>query len=378
MRIKRKNRIHHRGMLPEHFEAGQLKILAYMVPICIVMALPILFIVMNAFKPIDELFAYPPRIFVRNPTLQNFVDLFQLTSQTNIPMSRYLLNSIVYTAITVILTMYISASAGFVLSKKKFKSRGLLFRINQAALMFAPVAVQIPRYFVIVYCGLADNFLANILPLLALPTGVFLVKQFIDQIPDSLIEAALLDGATDFQIMKNIIFPLIKSPLSTVAILSFSSAWNSVEASTYYINNDSLKTFSFYVSTLSNQSGNVVAGAGVSAAASLIMFLPSLILFIILQSRVMNSMVHSGIAYLPGEIMLDAGELNAPEDLFLYEGKLYIADVTEDGTGGRLLVFDQETGRTQILGEGLLVNPSGIFVNEEAIFVADKGAAAVF
>ena len=167
--------------------------------------------------------------------------------------------------------------------------------INQAALMFAPVAVQIPRYFVIVYCGLADNFLANILPLLALPTGVFLVKQFIDQIPDSLIEAALLDGATDFQIMKNIIFPLIKSPLSTVAILSFSSAWNSVEASTYYINNDSLKTFSFYVSTLSNQSGNVVAGAGVSAAASLIMFLPSLILFIILQSRVMNSMVHSGI-----------------------------------------------------------------------------------
>ena len=295
MRIKRKNRIHHRGMLPEHFEAGQLKILAYMVPICIVMALPILFIVMNAFKPIDELFAYPPRIFVRNPTLQNFVDLFQLTSQTNIPMSRYLLNSIVYTAITVILTMYISASAGFVLSKKKFKSRGLLFRINQAALMFAPLAVQIPRYFVIVYCGLADNFLANILPLLALPTGVFLVKQFIDQIPDSLIEAALLDGATDFQIMKNIIFPLIKSPLSTVAILSFSSAWNSVEASTYYINNDSLKTFSFYVSTLSNQSGNVVAGAGVSAAASLIMFLPSLILFIILQSRVMNSMVHSGI-----------------------------------------------------------------------------------
>lgn len=118
----------------------------------------------------------------------------------------------------------------------------------------------------IVYCGLSDNFLANILPLLALPTGVFLVKQFIDQIPDSLIEAALVDGATDFQIMKNIIFPLIKSPLSTVAILSFSSAWNSVEASTYYINNDSLKTFSFYVSTLSNQSGNVVAGAGVSAA----------------------------------------------------------------------------------------------------------------
>jgi hypothetical protein len=92
-----------------------------------------------------------------------------------------------------------------------------------------------------------------------------------------------------------IIMPLIKSPLSTVAIISFQSAWNSVEASTFYINDDTIKNFAFYVSTLSNQSGNVVAGAGVSAAASLIMFVPSLVLFIILQSRVMNSMVHSGI-----------------------------------------------------------------------------------
>ncbi|MCI8567652.1 MAG: carbohydrate ABC transporter permease [Lachnospiraceae bacterium] len=282
-------------MAPEHFDVGQLKILAYMVPICIVMALPILFIVMNAFKPVDELFAYPPRIYVKNPTLQNFVDLFQLTSQTNIPMSRYLVNSIIITVLTVVLTIYLSAWAGYALSKKKFKGRGFLFSVNQTALMFVPVAVQIPRYFVIVYFGLSDNFLANVLPLLAAPTCVFLVKQFIDQIPDSLIEAAVLDGATDFQVMRRIIMPLIKSPLATVGILSFSSAWNSVEASTYYINNDSLKNFAFYVSTLSSQSGNVVAGAGVSAAASLIMFLPSLILFIILQSRVMNSMVHSGI-----------------------------------------------------------------------------------
>ena len=259
------------------------------------MALPILFIVMNAFKPVDELFAYPPRIYVKNPTLQNFVDLFQLTSQTNIPMSRYLVNSIVITVLTVVLTIYLSAWAGYALSKKKFKGRGFLFSVNQTALMFVPVAVQIPRYFVIVFFGLSDNFLANVLPLLAAPTCVFLVKQFIDQIPDSLIEAAVLDGATDFQVMRRIIMPLIKSPLATVGILSFSSAWNSVEASTYYINNDSLKNFAFYVSTLSSQSGNVVAGAGVSAAASLIMFLPSLILFIILQSRVMNSMVHSGI-----------------------------------------------------------------------------------
>ncbi len=292
---KRKNRIRQNGLNPTHFNRGQVKILAYMIPVCIIMALPIIFIFMNAFKPIDELFAYPPRMYVKNPTFQNFIDLFHMTAQTNIPMSRYLLNSIISTSLTVIITIYISASAGYVLSKKHFKFRRSLFKINQMALMFVPVAVQIPRFFIIVATGLQDNFLANIIPLLATPTCVFLVKQFIDQLPDALIEAAVIDGATDIAIMRKIIMPLIRSPLSTVAILTFQSSWNSVESSTYYINNDSLKTFSFYVSTLSNQSGNVVAGKGITAAATLIMFLPSLILFIILQSRVMNSMAHSGI-----------------------------------------------------------------------------------
>lgn len=292
---KIKNRLRAKGVTPTHFDRSQIKILAYMIPICIIMLLPIIFIVMNAFKPVDELFAYPPRLYVKNPTFQNFIDLFSLTSQTNIPMSRYLFNSIIYTVITVVTTIYISACAGYVLSKKKFKAKHVLFKINQMALMFVPVAVQIPRYFVMVYTGLTDNLFANILPLLATPTSVFLVKQFMDQLPDALIEAAVIDGAGDITIMRKIVMPMIKSPLATVAILSFSSAWNATEASTYYINNDSLKNFAFYVSTLSNATGNVVAGAGVSAAATLIMLLPSLILFIVMQSRVMNSMAHSGI-----------------------------------------------------------------------------------
>lgn len=294
-RFKKKNRLRAKGVSPTHFDRSQIKILAYMIPVCIVMALPIIFIFMNAFKPVDELFAYPPRLYVKNPTFQNFVDLFSLTSQTNIPMSRYLFNSVLYTVVTVVSTIYIAACAGYVLSKKRFKGRTTLFKINQTALMFVPVAVQIPRYFVIVYTGLIDNLWANILPLLAVPTCVFLVKQFIDQLPDALIEAAVIDGAGDITIMSKIVMPLIKSPLATVAILSFSSAWGATEASTYFIDNDSLKNFAFYVSTLSNATGNVVAGAGVSAAASLIMFLPSFILFIIMQSRVMNSMAHSGI-----------------------------------------------------------------------------------
>ena len=204
-------------------------------------------------------------------------------------------NSVITTVITVLGALIICACAAYVFSKKRFKFNGVLFKINSLALMFVPIAVSIPRYFVITYTGILDTLWANILPLLVMPTGVFLVKQFMDQLPDALIEAAVVDGANDYTIMRKIILPLIKSPMSTVAILAFQSAWNSVEASNFYINRESLKTFPFYMSTLSNAAGNAVVGKGVSAAATLLMFLPNIILFIILQSRVMNTMAHSGI-----------------------------------------------------------------------------------
>ena len=178
---------------------------------------------------------------------------------------------------------------------QKFKGKNTLFKINNYALMFVPVAVAIPRYFIIVYSGLQNHFLANVIPLLAIPVGLFLVKQFIDQIPDALIEAAIIDGANDYSILRKIIFPVIKPAISTIGILSFQLAWNSTEASTLYIDNEIFKTFAFYMSTLSNTTGNTVAGQGISAAASLIMFLPNLILFIISQSQVMNTMTHSGL-----------------------------------------------------------------------------------
>lgn len=120
-------------------------------------------------------------------------------------------------------------------------------------------------------------------------------KQFIDQVPDSLVEAAVIDGANDYKILTSIIIPLIKPALATVAILAFQISWNNTEASALYLNKETLKTFVFYMSTLRNTSGNLVAGQGIAAAASLIMFLPNLILFIILQSKVMNTMAHSGL-----------------------------------------------------------------------------------
>lgn len=283
------------GTNPRHFHKSQIKFYVILTPISLFMILPIIFIISHALKPLDELFLYPPRFFVRKPSLDNFIELFAATKSSAIPLSRYLLNSIVSTALVIFFTIWVSVFAGYVLSKKDFNGKNLIFSLNNLALMFVPTAVTIPRYLIIDKVGLIDNMLVNVLPIVAMPVGVFLVKQFIDQIPDAMIDAAWIDGANDFQIVKNVIIPMVKPALSTVGILAFQMAWNSTEASTLYLNNDNLKTFAFYMTTLTSSTGNTVAGQGMAAAASLILFIPNLVLFIIMQSRVMNTMAYSGI-----------------------------------------------------------------------------------
>lgn len=280
---------------PKRFHKSQLKFYAILIPLAIFMGLPIVYIFNHAFKPINELFAFPPRFFVQSPTWQNFKNLFSSSSTGATPMSRYLFNSIVVSLVVVTLTIIVATMAGFVLSKKEFKAKPALTEINQVALMFVATAVSIPRYLVIEQLGIIDTFWVHILPALALPVGLFLIKQFIDQVPDTIIEAAIIDGASDWQIYTRVVLPMIKPAIATVAILSFQATWNNVETSDLFLNSESLKTFAFYMSTLTSASGNTVAGTGVSAAASLIMFLPNLIIFIFLQKQVMDTMAHSGI-----------------------------------------------------------------------------------
>jgi len=280
---------------PKKFHPSQLKFYAILIPMALIMVLPMVFIFNHAFKPLNELFVFPPRFFVQRPTLQNFEDLFGGRVAGGLPMSRYLFNSVIVSLVVVLLTIFVSTMAAYALSKKQFKLKGAMFEVNTLALMFVPIAVAIPRYLVVANLGLVDNFLVHILPMIALPVGLFLVKQFIDQLPNELIEAAYLDGANDFQIYWGIVLPLIKPAIATITILSFQAVWNSIETSEIYINSEHLRTFAFYMSTLQSTTGNTVAGAGVAAAASLVMFLPNLIIFILMQKRVMDTMAHSGI-----------------------------------------------------------------------------------
>lgn len=279
---------------PQRFDRGQIKILLFLLPLTVFMALPIVFIINHAFKPMEELFAFPPTFFVRHPTLDNFTRLIKFSRTSGVPLSRYLFNSMAVTVITVALSLLLTTLSAFALSKIRFRGREMMLKINQLAIMFVATAVLIPRYLVICGLGLIDTVWAHVLPLLAMPVALFLVKQFTDQVPDSLIEAAHLDGANDFQVYWNVVLPIIRPAIATAMVLVFQQVWTNMETSSYFTNDESMKTLTFYMNTLVN-ANNSVAGQGVAAAASLIMFVPNLILFILCQSSVMNTMATSGI-----------------------------------------------------------------------------------
>lgn len=281
-------------MNPTRFHPSQLKFYAILIPMAILTGLPIVFIFSQALKPVNELYLYPPRFFVSNPSLNSFRKLVETMNSSDVPIYRYFFNSIMSTLLTVLCTVAITAFAGYALAKKKFRTKNLIFGINTMALMFVGAAVKIPKYLIVYKTGMIDSFLVHVIPALAMPVGLFLVKQFMDQIPNELLEAAKIDGATDWYIFRRIVVPLSRSSLATVVILTFQTAWNTIEASELYLNRDNLKTFGYYMSTLTT-TGNDVAGIGMAAAATLIMFIPNLIIFIVMQNNVMSTMAHSGI-----------------------------------------------------------------------------------
>ena len=291
---RRKGRITGTMINPTHFNKSQIKFILAVLPLAIIMLLPIIYMFAHSLKPFSELYEYPPRFFVSRPTLDNFVSLFRFTSQAGVPLSRYFFNSLIQSVFVIFLTLLFGSMVAYSFSFLNYKGKKLLLSANQVAIMFVAVAVAVPRYLVMSKLHLINNYMSLIIPLIAMPVGVFLMKQFMDQIPRELTDAAKIDGANKFQIYLKIIIPLIKPALCTVAILSFQAAWNNTEASNLYVNDEALKTMAYYFSTISLGSSSIAA-QGMVAAAGLIMFVPNLVFFLIVQNQVMNTMAYSGM-----------------------------------------------------------------------------------
>jgi ABC-type glycerol-3-phosphate transport system permease component len=170
-----------------------------------------------------------------------------------------------------------------------------LFATILLTLMFAPETVGIPRYLVASNLGIMNNYLGHLLPHLAAPVSVFLMKQFVDQVPNELLEAAKIDGAREFTVFYRIVIPTVMPAVATVAILTFQAAWGNTETSRLFMQDESMKTFPFFLSTITTGAVNNVARQGAAAAAALILFLPNLLFFLFYQRKVIATMAHSGI-----------------------------------------------------------------------------------
>lgn len=259
------------------------------------MLLPIVYIFNHALKPYSELFIFPPRIFVRDPTLANFTELFVVTRDSIVPASRYMFNSIAIAVLATAAVTIVSALCAYPLAKHRFPGANTLFGIIIISLMFVPETMQIPRYVVVSSLGIMNTYWAHILPHVAAPVSVFLMKQFMDQVPNELIEAGKIDGAKEFTIFLRIVMPICMPAVATVAILQFQNIWGNTESSILFMTDDAMKTFPFFLQTLTQNLANSVARQGAAAAASLVMFLPTLFVFLVFQRKVIATMAHSGI-----------------------------------------------------------------------------------
>ena len=253
-------------------------------------AIPFLFSIVQSLKPMDELFVYPPRLTVSRPTLNNFAVLFQLTANTWVPLSRYLFNSLLLTVCGTLGNVIVCSLAAFPLAKFRFHGRDLLFNLVVVSLLFTYEVTFIPNYVILSRLHMLDTFWALLLPAIATPMGLFLMKQFMEQISDSIVESARVDGAGSLTIYWRIMMPQVKPAWLTLVIFSFQALWNR-EGLEFIFSEER----TMFPTILKQVAASGVARAGAAAAAAVILMIPPILVFVLSQSNVIETMASSGI-----------------------------------------------------------------------------------
>lgn len=253
-------------------------------------AYPLIYSICAAFKPLSELFIFPPKLFFQHPTLDNFSDLSSLLESSWVPFSRYFFNTIWITLAGTAGHVIIASMAAYPLAKYNFPGSKIIFSLVVYSLMFAAQVTATPRYIIFSGLGLVDTQLAIIIPAFAYSLGLYLMKQFMSDIPMELIESAKIDGANEFQIYWRIVMPMVKPAWLTLIILLFQQLWNNDGGT--YIYTESLKPLSY---SLHQIVAGGVARQGTSAAVMLIMMIVPITVFVLSQSQIIETMAHSGM-----------------------------------------------------------------------------------
>ena len=269
---------------------GTVAIFLFLTILGLFMVLPIYLTIVMSIKPVEELFIFPPKLYAIRPTFDNFKEMFGALHQNRVPFSRYVFNSVFVTATVTIAQCIFASMAAFVLAKCRFPGSKVINSIIVVALLYQSNVIYIMQYIVMAKLHMIDTYWALILPSIASPMGLFLMRQSIGQVPDAMIEAAKVDGAGLFRICWQIVMPNQKPALMTLIIFAFQAAWNIQAGSVVF--QEQYKTLPTVV-TQAASSG--LARAGVAMAAAVFMLVPPIIVFMLAQRQVIETMAHSGI-----------------------------------------------------------------------------------
>ena len=275
---------------PNRSIAGDFFLYLFLVCMALVMAFPLIYTVSNALKPLDELFKFPPRILAQNPTLDNFSDLFVTMGKSWVSFSRYLFNTVFITVVGTAGHLIIASMGAFVLSKYEFPGSQAFFKLVTVAMMFTYMVTQIPNYLILNKLGWIDTYWAIIIPAFASPMGLFLMKQFMEGLPMSLVEAAKIDGANEWKVFSGIVMPNVKPAWMTLIIFSVRDLWNN-KAGTF-IYSEEKKTLVFAMGQIQ---GGGIARTGQAAAVMVVLMIVPIVTFILSESQILETMASSGL-----------------------------------------------------------------------------------
>ena len=255
------------------------------------MFLPMYYVVIQALKPLDELFMFPPRFYVINPTFDNFSDLVTLMSDSWVPFSRYIFNTVFITLCGTVGNLIFSSMAAYSLAKLRFPGRNAIFQLIVMSLMFHSTVNTVTHFIILSAFGWVDTYLSIIVPSMASTMGLYLMKQFMESsVPDTVLESARLDGASEFRTFLIIAMPMVKPAWLTLIIECFKSLWNS--GTTIYIHSEEYKTFNYAIQQIITGG---IARSGAGAAATVVMMLVPILIFVINQSQIVETMGSSGM-----------------------------------------------------------------------------------
>ena len=289
-KVKKLRTSNHRVVL-NRSRGGDTAINIVLLILGLLMAIPMYLLIVNAFKPLNELFIYPPRLYVTNPTWDNFKSLFTLMTSTWVPFTRYIFNTVFISVVGTLGTLVLSSVGTYALSKLNFPGRKAIFQLVIYALMFPTTVTTIIAFIIISKAGLMDTYWALIIPAWGSTTNIFLMKQFMEaNITDAVIESARLDGASEFKVFWTIAMPMVKPAWLTIIIFSFQGLWATGES--IYIQSEQLKTLPCAINQIL-AAGIVRSGA--SAASTFILMLVPIAVFVISQSKIIETMGSSGL-----------------------------------------------------------------------------------